>query len=195
MNHNNRAAVNSVWKAIATEMGQPESVCREKWINLRSNFARELRKTRRKINEMGTVGAFPSRKCLSQWGYYNALSFLSPFVKTRLDTIEGDNSTVSDNNVRIKLERLDSIEADPLNLVEIPEEVSSSESDNDRMQRWLAEMDDDRLFLLSLLPKMKQLNTIDNFKFRIEAQSLLLSRLQEQMSRDEPTDPLATESE
>ncbi|KAK9507610.1 hypothetical protein O3M35_007430 [Rhynocoris fuscipes] len=187
MNHNNRAAVNSVWKAIAVEMNQPESVCREKWINLRSNYARELRKTRRKINEMDS---FPIKNCHSQWAYYNSLSFLSPFVKTRFS----NQTTISDNNIRIKVERFDNIEEDPLNLVEIPDEVSSSE--NDRMHRWLAEIDDDRLFLLSLLPKMKQLNTIDNFKFRVEVQNLLLNRLQEHMNRrDETTDPLATDSD
>uniref|UniRef100_T1HYJ9 MADF domain-containing protein n=2 Tax=Rhodnius prolixus TaxID=13249 RepID=T1HYJ9_RHOPR len=186
VNHNNRAVINSVWRAISYEMCQPESVCREKWINLRSNYARELRKTRRKIHEMEI---YPKRKSLSQWAHYEALSFLSPFVKTRLDTIEKE----ADNRVGIKLERLDSQEPDPLTLTEVAEEVSSSDNvaNNEGLARWTSDLDDDRLFLLSLLPLMKRLHTLDNCRFRMEVQSLLLNKLQAQL---QSLDPLATDA-
>ncbi|KAF6208115.1 hypothetical protein GE061_016565 [Apolygus lucorum] len=168
--HNNRGVINSVWKCIATEMGQPETLCREKWINLRSNFARELRKTRRKMCEDGG-----KQNNTSQWIHFESMMFLAPFVKTRLATAEPSSDI---EEVRIKLER-DPISIDPHSPPFFAQEDSEPACfEFVKKRKYEEDIDDDKMFLLSLLPKMKQLPVLDNMSFRIEVHTLLLSKLQ-----------------
>lgn len=60
-------------------------------------------------------------------------------------------------------------------------ELSSEPSENKHEQVEIVsaedDPDDDKLFMLSLVPKMRELSTVDNLSFRIEVQQLLLSRL------------------
>ncbi|XP_014250103.1 uncharacterized protein LOC106667023 [Cimex lectularius] len=170
-NHSNRAFVNSVWKSIAVDLGQPETFCREKWINLRSNFARELRKTRRKMYEEGV-------KASSQWVFYEEMMFLSPFVKTRLATVE--NITEHDD-LRMKMEREStSVELEPI--VDEQPELNNSHVDGKR-KHVDEDMDDDKMFLLSLHSKLKELPLLDNLAFRIEVHTLLLEKLKSAMKQ------------
>ncbi|BES88247.1 BESS motif [Nesidiocoris tenuis] len=193
--HNNRAVINSVWKQIAIEMNQSETLCREKWINLRSNFARELRKTRRKMTEDG-VGVGGSNNT-SQWIHFEAMMFLAPFVKTRLATAD---DPLIEPPIRVKIER------DPIGIETTPFITGSATTTDDspsadttcldmfisgKRRKYSSpgdsseEMDDDRLFLLSLLPKMRQLPILENMSFRIEVHSLLLTKLQSCLSQAE----------
>lgn len=61
------------------------------------------------------------------------------------------------------------------------DELSSEQSENKHGQLDILsaedDPDDDKLFMLSLVPKMRQLSTVDNLSFRVEVQQLLLSRV------------------
>lgn len=61
------------------------------------------------------------------------------------------------------------------------DELSSEQSENKHRQIDILsaedDPDDDKLFMLSLVPKMRQLSTVDNLSFRVEVQQLLLSRV------------------
>ncbi|KAL1139569.1 hypothetical protein AAG570_006551 [Ranatra chinensis] len=174
------------------------TLCREKWANLRSNFARELRKARRKVAELPS--ALPMHQPHSQWVFYEAMSFLAPFVKSRLATFDSmydpdDPPTGAACVVKLEEEGTSSSCGEG--------ESSGGATGEDKWGRlWTAggaraaadylevlEEDDDRLFLLSLLPKMRHLSMQDNIKFRIEVQALLLEKLASSAQNNPPYNP------
>ncbi|XP_054274375.1 uncharacterized protein LOC128994116 [Macrosteles quadrilineatus] len=157
--HCNRDVTTRLWSQIAAELDTKDIHCKTKWATLRSNFVREIRRMR--PSEDGSI--WPP-----QWPLFKPLMFLLPFLKTR----GSGGLPIADETVLGVLETYDSTKRHHDDLPEQPKQkklcinVPAEEEEND-----------DKLFMLSLVPKMRLLPNEENLNFRIEVQQLLLEKL------------------
>ncbi|GFV17684.1 uncharacterized protein TNCV_4407191 [Trichonephila clavipes] len=188
-NHSNRNYISSVWRKIGEELNIPGDQVKEKWHQLRSNYMRAKRVERCKTGS-GT-------KPRTTWPYYKMMSFLDPILELK-ETSGNINCktsheihSFSNNQHEIESMLEDSTSAVMLHTEEsiVKSETSKRKRHptDDSDQEFLAEPkkinstseenDADRMFLLSLLPSMKQLSPMDNIDFKLYVIQFLKEKL------------------
>jgi hypothetical protein len=164
---------------------------------------RERRKSKEKLSGSGATAK-------GKWPYYDTVNFLEYYLQRRNttgnvpqtaaatvsftdpeDTEIGDSeleggSTCNDQNMeggseqptgikRRKKTKLTTVDIDQLYL-------DSLQKIGKRMEETSNDLD--RMFLLSLLPAMKQLSPLDNIDFRVEVQETLRRKLRRHAARE-----------
>ncbi|XP_046679092.1 uncharacterized protein LOC124366547 isoform X1 [Homalodisca vitripennis] len=168
--HCNRDVTGYMWSQIAAELGTTEIICKTKWANLRSNFVREFRRIRPSSD--GTLWA-------PQWPLFKPLMFLLPFLKKRGSAGSFEEPTIITlEDFQESKKQIDNVSTEHVpKKIRIDSSIPAEEENND-----------DKLFMLSLVPKMRHLPMVENIKFRIEVQQLLLNRLCQFSEQSDPAE-------
>ncbi|KAL1488156.1 hypothetical protein ABEB36_015114 [Hypothenemus hampei] len=99
----NSSRKNNIWNEIAKEMGEKDTVCKEKWKCLRDSYHRNLKNRKCKSGD----GATKRKK----WKFESQMDFLRPYLQERAtkSNIECIRTTMSDDNDTSETSTLDII--------------------------------------------------------------------------------------
>ncbi|KAL1489126.1 hypothetical protein ABEB36_014069 [Hypothenemus hampei] len=99
----NSSRKNNIWNEIAKEMGEKDTVCKEKWKCLRDSYHRNLKNRKCKSGD----GATKRKK----WKFESQMDFLRPYLQERAtkSNIECIRTTMSDDNATSETSTLDII--------------------------------------------------------------------------------------
>ncbi|XP_055640606.1 uncharacterized protein LOC129778005 isoform X2 [Toxorhynchites rutilus septentrionalis] len=204
-NHSNRNVTAALWRNISEEFNIPVQL-RKKWHTLRSNYMRVLRSERNKTPSTGTKTKhlwpyYESLSFLRQCSESKNPSDNMLFSDLAYEHENGtaiEQKVAEDNFLTTISYREDglTIKSEPLEITDstVSYETASKKrkqtgvADDGGDLQHLAELsnvesslpdenDPDRMFLLSLLPLMKQLTPSDSIDFRLNALTFLKERL------------------
>ncbi|KAJ0177481.1 hypothetical protein K1T71_007490 [Dendrolimus kikuchii] len=169
-NYNERYTISKTWIKISEDMDLPADFLRAKWKNLRDMYVKLLKKCR--TPEAYTGG----------WRFFAPLGFLNRSYNEEsedseasvvFETLYDDESPISERNVKMEADARSSDE-DPI--VSAPEKrrrVDDTEND---------EEDYDIMFLKSLAPYFRKLDTMRKLVVRSRMQDMLMNEIAAQQT-------------
>lgn len=199
--HHDREVIATSWREIAEELNISDDVAKSKWRNLRSNYLRERRNLMKKSldADSGAIGSAP------KWPFYSLLQFLDNYTTPKGTSALKDAHDDIVSNEEYDSQLSDSIttqfeEQPPVATVMQPHcsvKYSPRKVAKNEEVDWLQlgqinkmttkieeERDPDRMFLLSLLPLVKQLSPIKKLDFKSEVFLMLKGKLYPQTSKE-----------
>ncbi|XP_050345465.1 uncharacterized protein LOC126770231 [Nymphalis io] len=189
--YRNRAVCSQTWKQITKELDADEWTVKKRWKHLKDQYRKELKKILSK------------RLAMSNWHYYNDLSFITDEVLTgrhgvnknaNSNNVASENESDSDEQplLRKKNPQQEPINRQPrssdlvkrgLNAKKKPLIMKQLKELKDLIQSKNKTMDDelrndaDYLFLISLLPTIRKLSDLQKLHFRGKVNEWLLQTL------------------
>ncbi|CAG9784035.1 unnamed protein product [Diatraea saccharalis] len=155
--HKNRVVLNRFWQGLAEEFEENETKLRKRWKHYKDQFRKEFKKAQKNSLSDSNV----------PWMYYKPLCFLKEdLVRKEVKNVarpgRGIKKLVS-NQLSIILKRV----AETKCLVE--ERLTDLYAQNKN--------DPDFLFLMSLMPSIKQLTDIQKLNFKVKINDWLLQEI------------------
>ncbi|XP_026324833.1 uncharacterized protein LOC113233831 [Hyposmocoma kahamanoa] len=174
-NYTNRLLCVTAWKEVAKNVGLTEIILRAKWKNLRDLFKKELKKFK-----TTSLSNYKGR-----WRYFQPLWFLFKICDTNFDAETQEN----DDQLEVEVDSLSNteyleesgqedydVEIDNFFQVE-SNKVDFLQEDPISERKPYADDDYDLMFLKSLMPYFRQLDSMRKLVLRSKIQDMLMNEI------------------